>query len=85
MLYREIIAVCSEINIKHINTVCGQNVVLLNGGTSTGIVTTGLDKFNINTGTHSEDIFPHNTNNRIFNSFPNKPPGSHERTTGVGC
>jgi hypothetical protein len=26
MLYREIIAVCSEIHTKHINTVCGQNV-----------------------------------------------------------
>jgi hypothetical protein len=26
MLYREIIAVCSEINTKHINTLCGQNV-----------------------------------------------------------
>ena len=26
MLYREIIAVCSEIRIKHVNTVCGQNV-----------------------------------------------------------
>ena len=26
MLYREIVAVCSEIRIKHINTVCGQNV-----------------------------------------------------------
>jgi hypothetical protein len=24
MLYREIIAVCSEIHTKHINTVCGQ-------------------------------------------------------------
>jgi hypothetical protein len=30
MLYREIIAVCSEIHTKHINTVCGQNVELLN-------------------------------------------------------
>ena len=30
MLYREIIAVCSEIHTKHINTVCGQNVGLLN-------------------------------------------------------
>jgi len=29
MLYREIIAVCSQIHIKHINTVCGQNVELL--------------------------------------------------------
>ena len=29
MLYREIIAVCSHINTKHINTLCGQNVQLL--------------------------------------------------------
>ena len=27
MLYREIIAVCSQIHTKHINTLCGQNVV----------------------------------------------------------
>jgi len=30
MLYREIIAVCSEIHTKHISTLCGQNVELLN-------------------------------------------------------
>jgi hypothetical protein len=30
MLYREIMAVCSEINTKHINTLCGQNIELLN-------------------------------------------------------
>ena len=30
MLYREIIVVCSEIHTKHINTLCGQNVELLN-------------------------------------------------------
>ena len=30
MLYREIIAVCSEIRTKHINEVCEQNVILLN-------------------------------------------------------
>ena len=30
MLYREIIAVCSQINTKHIITLCGQNVELLN-------------------------------------------------------
>ena len=30
MLYREIIAVCSHIHTKHINTLCGQNVELLN-------------------------------------------------------
>jgi len=28
MLYREIIAVCSHIHTKHINTLCGQNVEL---------------------------------------------------------
>ena len=36
MLYRQIIAVCSQIHTKHINTPCGQNVELLNvnpGGT----------------------------------------------------
>jgi hypothetical protein len=27
-MYREIIAVCSEIHTKHINTLCGQNVCL---------------------------------------------------------
>jgi len=30
MLYREIIAVCSQIHTKHINTLCEQNVELLN-------------------------------------------------------
>jgi len=30
MLYREIIAVCSQIHIKHINTLCEQNVELVN-------------------------------------------------------
>ena len=30
MQYREIIAVCSEIHIKHINTLCGQNVEFVN-------------------------------------------------------
>ena len=29
MLYREIIAVCSQTHTKHINTLCGQNVQLL--------------------------------------------------------
>ena len=28
MLYREIIAVCSQIHTKHINTLCGHNVEL---------------------------------------------------------
>jgi len=36
MLYREIVAVCSEIHTKHINTLYGQNVEFVNvkfGGT----------------------------------------------------
>ena len=41
MLYREIIAVCSEIHTKHINTLCGQNVELLNVKLAVHIVTTG--------------------------------------------
>jgi hypothetical protein len=30
MLYREIIAVCSEIHTEDINTLCGQNVEFVN-------------------------------------------------------
>jgi hypothetical protein len=30
MLHREIIAVCSQIHTKHINTLCGQNVEFVN-------------------------------------------------------
>jgi tryptophanase len=30
MLYREIVAVCFQIHTKHINTLCGQKVELLN-------------------------------------------------------
>ena len=42
MLYSEIIAVCSEIHTKHINTLCGQNVDLLNVKLVIRIVTTDL-------------------------------------------
>jgi len=42
MRYTEIIAVCSEIHTKHINTVCGQNVELLNVKLMVHIVTTEL-------------------------------------------
>jgi len=42
MLYREIIAVCSQIHTKHINTLCGQNVELLNVKLAVYIVTVGL-------------------------------------------
>ena len=42
MLYREIIAVCSQIHKKHINTLCGQNVEFGNVKLVVHIVTTGL-------------------------------------------
>ena len=47
MLYREIIAVCSQIHTKHINTLCGQNVELLNVKLVVHIVTTGLKELNL--------------------------------------
>jgi hypothetical protein len=30
ILYREIVAVCSQIHTKHINTLCGQNTEFIN-------------------------------------------------------
>jgi hypothetical protein len=42
MLYSEIIAVCSQIHTKHINTLCGQNIEILNVKLSVRIVTTKL-------------------------------------------
>jgi len=46
MMCREIIAVCSQIHTKHINTLCGQNVELLNVKLTVHVVTTGLYGFN---------------------------------------
>jgi hypothetical protein len=42
MLYSEIIAVCSQIHTKHINTLCGQNVELVNVKMAVHILTDGL-------------------------------------------
>jgi hypothetical protein len=42
MLYREIIAVFSEIHTKHINRVCGENVEFVNVKVVVYIATTGL-------------------------------------------
>jgi len=42
MVYREIIAVCSEVHTNNINILCGQNVELLNVKLAVHIVTTGL-------------------------------------------
>ena len=43
MLYREIIAVCSEIHTKHINALRGQNVEFVNVKPVVYIVTTSLN------------------------------------------
>ena len=42
MLYREMIADFSQIHTKHINTLCWQNIGLLNVKLAVHIVTTGL-------------------------------------------
>ena len=44
MLYREIIAVCSQIQTKHINKLCRQNVELLNVKLAVHIVTNEILK-----------------------------------------
>ena len=43
MPYREIIAVLSETDTKHINTLCGRNVEFVNVKLVVYIVTTGLN------------------------------------------
>jgi len=45
MLYKEIIAVCSQIHIKHINTICGQNLEFVNVKLAVHRVITGLKWF----------------------------------------
>ena len=42
MLYREIIAFCSQIHTKHINTVCAQSLQFLNVQLVVHIVTSRL-------------------------------------------
>jgi len=43
----EIIAVCSQIHTKHINTLCGQNVGLLNVKLAVYIVTNGVQSLKV--------------------------------------
>jgi len=42
MLYKKIIAFCSEIHTKHINTLCGQNEEFVSVKLVVHIVTAGL-------------------------------------------
>jgi hypothetical protein len=63
MLYREIIAVCSQIHTKHINTLCGQNVGFLNVKMVVHIVTTVVYRLNwsVKWGFLSEILFQDRT------------------------
>ena len=63
MLYREIMAVCSEIHTKHINTVCGQNVELLNVKLAVHIATTRFLKQS------TSAPFPYTTLFRSYHQF----------------
>jgi len=65
MLYREIIAVCSQIHTKHINAVCGQNVELLNVKLAVHIVTTGFRGLNLRNKNQSVNAALGN-NRRLF-------------------
>jgi len=47
MLYRVIIAVCSQIHAKHINTLCGQKVEFVNVKLVVHIVTTGFNVISV--------------------------------------
>jgi len=47
MLYREIIAVCSEIHMQHINTLCGQSVGYIWLSLVVHIMTTGLRRVSL--------------------------------------
>jgi len=56
MLYREIIAVCSQIHIKHINTLCGQSALLVNVKLVVHIVTGRVYKVKRQRGVHPKNF-----------------------------
>ena len=84
MLYREIMAVCSEIHTKHINTpnlfytLCGQNVEMLNVKLVVHIVTTGFRGLNLSYKNKSVNAVW--GNNRCLFSDPHE---THEYTVWV--
>ena len=66
MLYREIIAVCSQIHTKHINTLCGQNVELYINTQSVPAVNT------LRLGYKNQSVNVVKGNNRCLFSDPHK-------------
>jgi len=79
MLCREIIAVCSQIHTKHINTLCEQNVELLNVKLVVYIVITGLYKsyisgvMSMHCGKHKDNIIMSMLNVLVLIRFLNNP------------
>ena len=70
MLYREMVAVSSQIHIKHINTLCGQNVELLNVKLVVHMMTTGFKGLNLSYKNQSVNAVQ--GNNRYLFSDPHK-------------
>ena len=68
-------AVCSEIHTKHINTLCGQNVELLNVKLAVYIVTTGgtySDHWDLRAKLSSYNL------QTCWNAFQSQPPLPYE-------
>ena len=70
MLYGEIIDVCSQVHTKQLNTVCGQNVELLNVKLVVHIVTEVLQRFKSLLQNQSVNVVY--GNNRCLFSDPHK-------------
>jgi hypothetical protein len=73
MLYSEIIAVCSQIYTKHINTLCGQNVELLNfklGSTHSNHITNKLAQAVSNRSVTAKTPFRSQASQRMIHGGP---------------
>ena len=81
MLYREIIAVCSQIHIKHINTLCGQNVELLNVKLAVHVVTTRVEKSNASSPLYCSPAPVQEQIHRSISSYPVRTLKSPVRTS----
>jgi hypothetical protein len=68
MMYREVIAVCSEIHTKHTNTRCGQNVELSNVKLVVGQKSIGLNFSKSRTESHVTYSRHHNSS-RLFSPY----------------
>jgi len=70
MLYREIIAVCSQMHTKHINALCGHNVEFLNVKLVVHLVTIGLYVNGLDTIPSLLDV----TETNYYNCGETRPP-----------